>query len=339
MALRFYTGFDYYDETQAARVWFGKLGGTAIPGRFGGQGYQWTNEPGYLITRIPNASTVIVGYAFSLAYADPTNPILLFQDGTTSTSSPITQIDLRVTSDAAIQITRAGVTLATSLPNLFLFGFWNYMEVKLTVSDSAGAVQVRINGQTVVNIASQDTKTSGNNYANMVRWQTFASSGAFLHKLDDIFVMDNVGSFNNNFVGECRVQTQYTAADGFTNDFALTGAPTNWEAVGETVMDDDASYVKSSLVNAIDDYAMETLAVSGSIFGVQVNVANRKDDVGERTIAPVIRSGTTYYEGNMFPCLSDYAVASTIWEKDPDSGSNWTNGSINALTVGTKIVA
>lgn len=339
MALHFTTGFDYYDQTQVQRVWPYYQNGTSItPGRFGGRGYGWNNQPGYLMTPIPPASTVVMGLAFFLSYGDPTNPIIVFGDGTTSQSSPITQVDIRVTTDAGFQVTRNGTTIATSLPNLFTFGFWNYMEIKVFCNDTSGFVQIRLNGQTYLNTTGIDTKNTGNNYINSIRIQPFASTGAFNFKIDDLYILDDTGTFNTDFLGECRVQTQYPTANGTTNNFVATGAANNWQAVDEAVADDDVTYVRSAVVGNIDDYVMGTLALTGAIYAIQVNVTQRKDDVGSRSIAPLIVSGGTNYLGSAFPCQSDYVVAQKIWEKDPNTAAQWTNTLLNGIYAGLKIV-
>lgn len=337
MALQYFTGFDYFDETQVQRVWPYFSNGTSVAGRFGGKAYSWNNQSGYLSRPLTAASTIIMGMAFYLAYGDATNPIIVFQDGTTSQTTPITQIDVRVTTDAGFQITRNGTVIATSLPNLFTFNFWNYLEIKVFIHDSTGFVQIRLNGQTYMNATNLDTKNTGNNYVNQIRIQPFASTGSFNFKIDDLYICDDTGSFNNAFLGECRVQTQYPTANGNTNNFSVVGAPSNWEAVDETPADDDTTFVRASVVGNTDDYQMGTLALTGTIFGVQVNATHRKDDVGTRTITPVIKSGALYYEGALFNCNSDYSVASKIWEKDPATSLTWTNTTINNTFSGIRI--
>ena len=339
MALRFVTGFDYFDQTQVGRVFPYSLNGTSItPGRFGGRGYGWNNQAGYVATPIPAASTVVLGMAFYLSYGDATNPIIVFGDGTISPSSPITQVDIRVTNDAAFQVTRNGTPISTSITGLFTFGTWNYIEVKVFCNNSSGYVQIRINGQTYLNATGINTKYTGNNYINSVRIQPFASTGSYNFKIDDLYILDDTGTTNNTFLGECRVQTQYPTANGLSNGFTAVGAASNWQAVDEAVCDDDATYVKSAVVGTIDNYQMGTLALTGAVYGIQVNCTQRKDDVGSRSIAPMINSGGTNYFGTSINCLSDYTVAQKIWELDPHAGTAWTNTSLNASYVGLKIV-
>jgi hypothetical protein len=64
---------------------------------------------------------------------------------------------------------------------------------------------------------------------------------------------------------------------------------------------------------------------------------HRKDDVGIRVITPTIKSNGHLFEGDLFTCMSDYTVASKIWEQEPQNVADWTNASVNALKVGLKI--
>jgi hypothetical protein len=102
-------------------------------------------------------------------------------------------------------------------------------------------------------------------------------------------------------------------------------------------VDDDTSYVKSATVGNVDLYTMGTVSFTGTIFGVQVNVTHRKDDVGSRTITPLIRIGSTNYEGSLFDCQTDYNVAQKIFELDPSIAGSWTNSSVSAINAGVKI--
>ena len=341
MAIQFMTGFDYYDQTQTSRFWSYSQGGTSlVPGRFGGRGWYFNNEVGYLSTLLTSASTTVIGMAFSFAYGNAGNPFLVLQDCTTSRTSPITQLDLRLTSDGAIQVTRNGTVLATTGSYLVTFGSWNYLEFKSFINNSTGYVQLKLNGQTFLNATGLKTQYTGNNFINMVRFQPHSSSGAYAMKLDDIYILDDQGAApQNDFIGECRIQTQFATGNGDFNQFTAVNALSNYQAVDDTISDDDATYTRSGTVGAIDDYQMGTVALTGTIYGVQVNLTQKKDDVGVRSITPIIRSVSTTYEGALFTCTSDYTVAQKIWQLEPHNNAAWTNASVNSIYAGIKIKA
>jgi hypothetical protein len=351
MAIQFMTGFDYYNQTQTGRVWTLAQGGNSLaPGRFGGLGWVFNNENGYLAQLIPSASTTVVGFAIAAMYGDSTNPILVLQDATLSRTSPITQLDFRLTSDGAIQVTRNGTILASTPSYTFTFSTlttvsWNYIEIKSFINSSTGYVIIKFSGQTFLTSTLLNTQYSGNNFVNMVRFQPFEGYGGtgqnqYQIKFDDIYVLDDTGlAPQNDFLGECRIQTQFPTANGETNNFSVIGATNNWQAVDETISDDDATFVRSGVVGSIDDYIMGSIALTGTIYGVQLNLTERKDDVGTRTITPIIKSGGSFYTGSLFPCQSSYTIAQKLWQVEPQANAPWTNASVNAITAGIKIVA
>jgi len=340
MSLRFLTGFDYYNISQITRVWSYASGGQMFtPGRFYGQAYGYVWQSGYVSTSLPAATTYILGVALYMDQADPTNPIIVFQDATTSPTSPITQVDVRMTSAGACQFTRNGTVIATSAP-FFYFGQYNYLEFKISIDSTNGYIQLRSSGEVILNTTSLNTQYTGNNYVNMVRLQAFADhtfSSSFTQKFDDVYILDTAGSVNNGFLGESRVQTQYPVANGDVNNFLPVGATQNYQCVDETISDDDLTYVKAAVVSDIDDYQMGTVSLTGTIYAVQINVTHRKDDVGSRTISPIIKSGGTYYTGNMFTCQSSYIVSQAIWELEPHTALAWSNSTVSAVNAGLKI--
>ena len=340
MSLLLYCGFDYFNTSQTNRIWPYVVGNGAIvtPGRIGGQGYGFTNvgTASYIGSMIPNSTTVIVGIAFNFSVGDATNPFLILEDATASRVSPTPQMDLRVTTDNAFQVTRNGTILGTTADALFGFNLWNYLELLITISNSSGIIQLRVNGNTELNLTGLDTQNTSNNYVNKIRLQAFIT-GTATANFDDLYVANDAGSVNNTFLGECRVQTQYPSANGAENDFTAIGAGTNWQCVDETIMDDDTTYVKSGVVGNIDDYAMGTVSFTGTIFGVQVNVTQKKDDVGSRAITPMVRSGGTNYLGTAVTCQTDYLTAQHIFELNPNGNVAWTNTTINAMNAGLKV--
>lgn len=346
MALQFFTGFDFYDQTQTGRIWTLSSGGSSlVPGRFGGRGWVFNNESAYLSTIIPDASTTVVGFALAALYGDASNPILVLEDATLSRTSPITQVDLRLAPDGTLQVTLNGTIIASTAPYVFTFSSntvtaWNYIEFKTFINNGSGTVHLKIGGETFLTTLGLNTQYTGNNYVNMIRFQPFASTGIYQMKLDDIYILDDTGdSPNNDFLGECRIQTQYPTANGETNNFSVIGATNNWQAVDETVSDDDTTYVRSGVVGSIDDYIMGSVDLTGTIYAIQLNDTHRKDDVGTRTITPTIKSGGSFYEGSLFPCQSSYTVAQNIWPLEPSANAPWTNVSVNAITAGIKIKA
>lgn len=333
MALQFYDGFDHYNAGQTARKWSSVVGNTTSlnPGRFGGRALQFNNVgvTSYVEQILSSQATFYTGFAFSCAYGDASAPILRWMDGTSD------QIDLRVTSTAGFQITRNGTPLGTSADDVIAFGFYNYIEMRVTFNNSTGTVQLRVNGTDVINQSSLDTTNTANAFANRIRLQPFATSGSYDIRFDDLYILDSTGSSPHNaFLGECRVETHYPSANGTFVEFSPVGAGANYQCVQETPADDDTTYTVGNSIGNRDLYTLSPYSFVGTIYGVQNCVTHRKDDVGNRTIAPLTRVSSTLYEGTQDPCLSQYKVTRTIWARNPNTGNLWTVADVNAAQFG-----
>jgi hypothetical protein len=79
---------------------------------------------------------------------------------------------------------------------------------------------------------------------------------------------------------------------------------------------------------------------TGTVFAVQTNLTSRKDDAGTRTIAPVVRIGSTNYDGTTTAALgSSYADYTQLYDRLDPSGATWTISTVNAMETGVKEIA
>jgi hypothetical protein len=332
MALQFMEGFDHYTTGQAGRKWTSVVGNGAIvaPGRFGGQAWQFNNvgTTSYLEQNLTARDTFILGVALQIGYGDATTPIIRFMDDNND------QVDIRVTSTAGFQFTRAGVPLGTTADNVIAFGYFNYIEAKVLVDNTVGYVQLRINGAEVLNVPALDTQATSNSRINKIRFQPFSNSGSYDMRLDDIYILDDTGTFDNAFLGECRVETRFPSANGAFVEFTPVGAGSNFQCVDETTSNEDTDYTQGNIVGNRDLFTVSTYSFVGQVYGVQVSVTHRKDDVGNRIVAPLARVNSTLYEGSQDTCLSQYKMAKKIWERNPNTNAQWTVADVNAGQYG-----
>ena len=100
---------------------------------------------------------------------------------------------------------------------------WYYLEISVTIDDAIGEVHVRLNGSTTDEVSyTGDTKNAGT--ATDIDAVRFAFSG----RIADVYVLNSLGSMNNNFLGDVAVRTlipdgngtssQLTGSDGNTTD-------------------------------------------------------------------------------------------------------------------------
>jgi hypothetical protein len=97
-----------------------------------------------------------------------------------------------------------------------------------------------------------------------------------------------------------RIDTVRPTGAGNYTEFGHQGSSNNWDNVDDTTIDSDSSYNYSNTVGQRDTFDCSNLPViSGSIFGVQVNMAARKDDAGGRTLRSLTRISSYRLRGDV----------------------------------------
>jgi hypothetical protein len=149
-----------------------------------------------------------------------------------------------------------------------------------------------------------------------------------------------VGSTNNTYLGDVRIDTVRPNGAGNYADFSRQGGATNWENVDDTLIDADSGYNYSNTVGHKDSFDCANLpSIAGTIFGVQVSLGARKDDAGSRTLRALTRLASTDYEGSDLAPGTDYRFFRHIWEQNPNTSAAWTEAQINGAEFGYKVQA
>lgn len=129
-------------------------------------------------------------------------------------------------------------------------------------------------------------------------------------------------------------------ADGATTNFTPSTGTNHAALVDESPPNDDTDYNQSSNVGDLDLYEITDMAhTPASIFGVQINLNAKKDDAGTRSIAGVVRSGGTNYEGGAQALSTSYAYYLDVRETDPDTSAPWTKTGVDNAQFGIKVTA
>lgn len=339
MTLRFIDSFDHYATADLNQKYSDvNASGVAISAGNGRRGTACLrlNSTGAYVSRVQAAhATWIAGFAFKVAsLPGGYQAFLIFQDSST------VHVDIRIGADGTLRATRNGTTLATSSNSLSAGAFYS-IEAKVTIDDSAGAVEVRVNGSSTgwINVSSQDTRNGANASANLIKLNGI---GVINADFDDFYLNDGAGSVNNDFLGDVRVDCYMPSGNG--NSSQLVGSDNNstdnYLLVDETSQNGDTDYVQSSTVNNKDTYAFTDMShTPASIFGTQLNMVTKKDDSGTRSICSVVRSGGTDYDGDTQALGTTYVDYRQIRETDPATSAAWTRTNLNNAEFGVKVAA
>ena len=335
MALRFIDGFDHYTiPDDLSQKWNSyNLTSTSFPfgpttgRRADSTALRIRNDTDWVSITLDNQSTWYVGFAMYL-FGNETSALMRFYDSDVSA-----QAYVNITSSGIIQLYR-GTTLIASSSNSIPNGSWNYIEVRLTIANSGGVFEVRVNEQVWVTYTGDTQQSSSLSTANRI-----SIYGRDVHiAYDDLYVCDGTGSANNTYLGDVRVDTVRPSGAGNHADFSRQGGASNWENVDDTSIDDDSTYNYSNTVGHKDSFDCANLpSVTGTINGIQVSLGARKDDAGSRILRALARLSGTDYEGSDLAPGTDYRFYRQIWEQNPDTSAAWTEAQINGAEFGYKV--
>ena len=306
MALLFVDGCDLHaNQSDLLRRWISASSGTFVDiltsgGRFGGGAIRLrTSSTDQSLTKslaAPWPATLILGAALMLESESTDGPggedeILQLHD-----SGGVIHLTLTWSSQdqllRAWRGTQTGTLLATSSQTLAAAA-WVFLEMKATVADSGGTIEVRLDGTTVLSTTG-DTRNAGIAEIATIRFSSHfvGTFNRYLLRLDDVYLCDTIGSLNNDLLGDVRVVTLRPTADTAQADFTPLGGTSHFALVDDPPDDDgDASYVESGNVGDQDRYAYADLAATpAAIMAVQVASVARKDDAGSRSLRAVVRS-------------------------------------------------
>lgn len=230
--------------------------------------------------------------------------------------------------------------LATSNPGDYFNDVWLYFEVGGTLkTDATGEIIVRVNTEEVIHVVATVTNPSGTlGNSVMIGYgeESSVGSGNTGQRWDDMYMCDGLGTDNNTFLGNIRVQGLRPNAAGASTDFTPFGAVTNWQAANNTAID-DTKYVYSIAPGDYDLYEIEALVNTPQVFGVQVTGFYRQDDATQRSVKNVIFSGATLDAGAQYFTNAVYTATTDMWEEDPNTTNPWLYPDVNNLQIGPKV--
>jgi hypothetical protein len=342
MAIVLIEGFDHVNTEAmfAAKGWSRTSGNSALgsaAGRINGLSVQHSANNGgsFRKTLASTYSTFIMGFGFlTNTRGANTQFIQLLTNG----AAVVAGIRLNTSSFKLEVVNSAGTVIATGTTTINV-NTWYYIELKIVVNGASGSCELHLNG-----VAGEIASTVGNfgsTNVGIVGCTVINVSGGSA-QWDDIYGVDTSGAApRNTFLGECRIEALYPTANSGTNAAWTSSSGTAHNDVDETAgYNSDTDYISDATPGDRSTFAVGSIAVgTGTIYGVQVNNAARKDDAGARTIAPVIRQGGSNYDGTTTAGLSTaYVVYSQIYNQDP-TGTDWSIANVNGDEYGVLEVA
>lgn len=317
--LLFIDGTNHYDASGAAQKWgSATFSVSATSGRYGNKAISGTGTKA-----VPAASTYIFGAAYKIGTFN-FDTLLAFR------ASNINQIDIRVNHAGILYMTRNGTTIATATNPLALNTYY-YLELKVFVNSSTGYAILRVNENVEINF-SGNTQAAGSAIIDNIR--VLSTFGGYLN---DIYICDTTGSYNNDFLGDVRIETIYPTADSTPLAWTPSTGSTHYNLVNETSEDGDTTYVTTSGVGIDDVYSFSNLVTtSGTVLGIQQVAYDRKTEAGGVSLQHLLKLSGTVYAGVMFSEQDTYTYHLGILETNPDTAAEWSLTDINNAEFGIR---
>jgi len=342
MSLLFFDGCgEIYDTAGVHHFWDEKDGGVDVDasgGRRGGAAFNLDNFTNDVRKGFPGAETIVVGFAWKTANLVNNRNILGIQ------GHGVNHVTLQMTSTGAIRITRSGSTeIGISAGGLVSTATWYYIEFKVKISNTVGTIEVRLDGDTIINETALDTLGSGVAEAQGISFNGNGTTNATW--IDDVYVLDvSGGAPYNDFLGDSRVDAVMPDGDGFSSGFDTTfpASPTNhFSKVDEIPPDDETTYNETNTANDIDlfDYAaMPTITGGATVWAVQLSIFLKKLDAGPASFRAVTRPTSTTFNGTtQFP-PTDYVYAHELYVTNPQTAAEWTESEVDAAEFGVEVL-
>lgn len=213
---------------------------------------------------------------------------------------------------------------------------WNHIEAWVGIGDgTAGWVEVRLNGVTVLNLTDVDTQATSNAETSqfaILNWTTRA--GQFSWYVDDVIILNDQGGVNDTFIGDKKVFTDFPDADTADVDWTPSAGSDLFAMIDEAVPDQDATYDESDTAGQAMGVTFPN--VDPSIIGIAGIVLlhkSKKTDAGLCTVQATCQSGGSEQAGTDRPMTTAYTLYADVFEVDPDTSAPWTTAAANAMAL------
>lgn len=342
MAVLFFDGCgEYYTTSEGHRVWHSFPNTTVQPtsGRRGGAALQMTAATHHAGRGFASSQTVYIGFAFQIDVLPGTNAAVmrLYGEGQE-------HVRLVATPSGSLLIENSfvGADLIETAPGAISAGVFSYIEVGITISDTVGVAEIRVDGVSLASGTGLDTRNGGTS-DTVDAMYLFGSSGRTM-LYDDVYVADNTGSApQNTFLGDIRVDAVVPDGDGATSAFGTTfpaSPTTHYTKVDESTPNDDTDYNEDSTPGNVDLFnyaAVPTISGGSTVMSVKVAACAKKTDAGIAKLRLVARPTSTNFNGADQGLSTDYKYLMQLWDTDPQAAAAWTDATINAAQFGVEV--
>ena len=225
---------------------------------------------------------------------------------------------------------RGSTLLGTTTNPIWSTTAFNFVEIKVYAHESAGTVEIRLNGNTTPELSLSGIDTIEGSATMIQGFRLTAGFSNGYNYWDDLYLA-------SDFLGDSKIDViRVTGAGNYSQFAPLSGS--NYENVDESRgPDDDTTYNDGDAVNEIDTYQMADLAAGDTIHALKIQGSYKKTDAGTALMKQVLRINSTDYYGDEKTLTTDYTTESDIFNLNPDDSAAFETADINALELGCEV--
>lgn len=289
-----------------------------------------------LSTSVASGGTIGIGFNFNITSitlaASDTNSygIVRLEDGTTDGPTLICTTSKKL-----------GINLGSYTGNSFDVPLGDalnedqiyHIEVKYYLHATEGTAEIRVDGETYSSATGLNTLQSMT-AVDKLEWGLKPESGSgvtFQHFIDDLYIWDNTGSENNNWMGIRYVDTLFPSADTADEDWTRSSGTDSFDLINNVPPDEDNDNLTSSTTGDVSIFDMENLSNANYVpAAVMLGALVEKDTAGDGTFEMGLKSGSTEDNVEKDPVVTNSDYVTEVFNTDPD-GNAWTATTVNAL--------
>jgi hypothetical protein len=348
MALLFMDGFEMnqyfaqYSNNGSSGRWASVTSPTFAAGGVGSQPAGSTarylssygNSSAHSCLNILSNTTVILGCHYRNTNIGATG-IINVTDTDTGQSGYSRGVKIYLNANGSLAVMSNTTVLCTSLPSILIENTWCHLELKV-VFGVTGSVELKQDGATVCSNPNVDTRGSVTGGYTKIN---FAQS--YYHNYDNLYVLNELGSVNNDFLGPVVVQTMIPNGAGSATNMTPSSG-NNYECVDDSTTHDSAtSYVKTSSTSTTDLYALPDLA--GTVTAVHAVLVTSQtaqwDTVTQRKVRNIVKVGANTGSGVTYNLInSTWTQGIDVLDAQPVTSGAWTEAAVNGMEVGFETV-
>jgi len=214
---------------------------------------------------------------------------------------------------------------------------WHWVDIHYKIGGS-GILEIWVDGTRILNLPSANTTQYGSTVFTTVIFGGDLESSSVINNIDDVYILDTTGEYNNSRLGTVRIESLVPASDAGPNDGYPSTSGSHYLMVNEPQWSSSNIIRLGNTVGNEELFGMTSLVnTPDTIYAIKVTGVLEKTNPQAVSANAIISSSGVVNNGNSTTLLTSYAHVNNIFESDPNTSNTWTYTSINSLNCGIVI--